>query len=135
MGYNQTRALGYAKHYYHLNKEKILKYSKLYRHKNRILCMWQGARRRAKRDSLDFTIKRSELVIPEICPVLGIPLFYLPDGKTGDNTPSLDRIIPSLGYVKGNVAVISKKANIMKQNNTLETLEALMTYIKRNTNA
>ena len=53
------------------------------------------------------TITINDLVFPERCPVLNIPL--LSTGKRTDNSPSLDRIIPSLGYVPGNVKVISWK--------------------------
>lgn len=42
------------------------------------------------------------------CPVLGIDL----------TTPSLDKIIPALGYVPGNIAVISMKANMLKGDET-----------------
>jgi hypothetical protein len=48
-----------------------------------------------------------------------------------DNTPSLDKIIPSLGYVKGNVAVISWKANVMKSNLSIDMLESILSYIKK----
>ena len=38
------------------------------------------------------------------------------------NTPTLDKIIPKFGYVRGNVHVISFKANTMKSNGTLDEL-------------
>ncbi len=55
--------------------------------------------------------------MPEVCPVLGIPLFVR-DGKVGPNSPSLDKIVPELGYVTGNVKVISNLANNIKQDVT-----------------
>ena len=61
----------------------------------------------------------------ETCPVLGIPLYS--DGRDNQNAPSLDRFIPSLGYVKGNVFVISRRANVLKGDATIE--EVKKTYI------
>lgn len=43
-----------------------------------------------------------------------------------DNSPSLDIIIPSKGYVKGNVWVISNRANRAKSNLSLEELKTLV---------
>lgn len=61
--------------------------------------------------------------VPETCPILGIKLerFY---GKSGGswNSPSLDRIIPALGYIPGNVQWISKRANSAKLDLTKEEL-------------
>ena len=54
-----------------------------------------------------------------------IPLvltIYHYEGVLGDDSPSLDRIVSSLGYVKGNIRVISYKANRVKSNATLEEL-------------
>jgi hypothetical protein len=48
--------------------------------------------------------------------VLGIPLF-INKGHKGShaNSPTLDRLVPSKGYVKGNVVVMSARANFIKQ--------------------
>lgn len=48
-----------------------------------------------------------------------------------DGSPTLDRIVPEKGYVKGNVAVISHKANRIKNNGSLEELEAVVSYTKK----
>lgn len=65
----------------------------------------------------------TDLIIPDYCPLLGIKLEYT-SGKTNNpNTPSLDKIDPTKGYVKGNVRIISYKANTMKNNATREELE------------
>lgn len=92
--------------------------------------MLNTARYRAKRDNVEFNIDLSDIIIPEICPVLGIPIFRSTTGKVCDNSPSLDRVNNHKGYIKGNVRVISNKANAMKRDHTLETLEKMITYIK-----
>ena len=53
-----------------------------------------------------------------------------------DNSPTLDRIVPELGYVPGNVAVISWKANRLKGNNTdPELFEKVAKYIRKHQRA
>ena len=64
-----------------------------------------------------------DLIIPEYCPLLGIKLEYEPGRTNNSNTPSLDKIDPTKGYIKGNVRIISYKANTMKNNATREELE------------
>lgn len=51
--------------------------------------------------------------------------------KQSDNSPSLDRLIPNNGYVKKNVRVISKKANTMKSNGTLNDLVNLTRWLEK----
>lgn len=45
-----------------------------------------------------------------------------------DMSPSLDRLIPSKGYVKGNVVVVSWRANRLKNNASLADLRALVDF-------
>lgn len=54
-----------------------------------------------------------DIIIPAMCPLLGIPLQFA-KGQPKLNSPSVDCIDPTKGYVKGNVWVISKMANTMK---------------------
>jgi len=79
--------------------------------------MYRRAKARSKERGFDFNIEPSDISIPNTCPVLGIPIFVTV-GKSGayDNSPSLDRKDNSLGYIKGNVQVISQLANAMKAN-------------------
>ena len=92
--------------------------------------MFIHARKRAKEKKLDFNIKLSDITIPEICPLLNIPL-YVSDIKLGPNSPSLDRIDSTKGYIKGNVMVISYRANTAKGNLSLIELELLVSNLKR----
>jgi hypothetical protein len=84
--------------------------------------MYFNAKGRARDQGLPFTIKSSDIVVPNYCPILGIPI-YSSKVKFTDHSPSLDRIRPELGYVIGNVQVISMRANILKNNATLRELQ------------
>lgn len=86
--------------------------------------MLNSAKGRAKKDGLPFALTEEDIIIPDICPLLKIPLFR-GDGKPIANSPSLDRIIPHLGYVAGNVWVISYRANSIKNDATIVELETL----------
>lgn len=84
--------------------------------------LWRSAKSRAYHKDLPFDITPEDIKIPTHCPVLGIPLFA-GQGKMGDNSPSLDRKIPERGYVKGNVWVISNRANRIKNDATAAELQ------------
>jgi hypothetical protein len=92
-----------------------------------------NARHRAKRDGIEFSIAASDLTVPEVCPVLGIPLRPgVAEGFAARAAaPSLDRIDPRRGYVPGNVQVISWRANRIKCDATLEELELLVQHMRR----
>jgi len=87
--------------------------------------MWSLAKTRAKQKRLPFDLQISDIVIPKRCPMLGMDLVQ-GDGKLHDASPTLDRTIPELGYVKGNVRVISYKANRAKNNLTLEEMKLMV---------
>lgn len=67
---------------------------------------------------------------PLTCPVLGVPINWMNTGATANDSPSIDRMIPELGYTKGNVRVISQKANRLKGNASVDELEALLSYMR-----
>lgn len=87
------------------------------------------ARRRAKKFGVEFNITESDIVIPKRCPVLGIRMSRRP-GRACADSPSLDRINPKRGYVRGNVWVISWRANRLKGDATVAELERLVRAIK-----
>lgn len=92
-----------------------------------------AAKKRAKEVGVDFNLTEEDIKFPKICPALGIPVkLEQIDGprKRTNNTPSLDRIIPELGYVKGNVEMISWRANRLKNDATLFELEMLLRYMR-----
>ncbi len=75
--------------------------------------MLHSAKSRAKGYGLPFSITIDDIVVPLICPILGIPL-ELGKKQVQDSSPSLDRVYPEKGYVRGNVLVVSHKANRLK---------------------
>ena len=79
--------------------------------------MFAAAKVRAKKAGVPFSITPEDLVVPEFCPILGIKLEH-GTVKDRDSSPSLDRVIPELGYVPGNIAVISHLANRIKNTGT-----------------
>ena len=72
----------------------------------------ERARQRAARSDLAFNLGREDVVVPTVCPALGVPLIL--GASRSRYSPSLDRIRPALGYVRGNVRVISDQANRLK---------------------
>jgi hypothetical protein len=94
------------------------------------LSLLDGAKRRAKNKKLKLDITVFDIKIPDLCPLLNIPI-YKKGGKITDNSPSLDRINPKGGYTKGNIWVISYKANAVKNNCSLNELELLVDNFKK----
>jgi hypothetical protein len=76
--------------------------------------MLYHARRRALQKGIPCTITIDDFEIPTHCPVLGIKLARGSHKVSQHSSPSLDRVIPSKGYVPGNIAVISTRANRLK---------------------
>jgi len=92
--------------------------------------MWMIAKTRAKRRGIEFTIKREDVVVPPRCPVLDIEL-KVGDGRATPNSPTLDRIDNSKGYVAGNILVVSFRANTIKNDATLKELRAVADFYER----
>lgn len=98
-----------------------------------------GLKRRSRKKGVPFDLTRNYLmsIYPEDsrCPVFGIEMAYggYGDGKRGgtENSPSIDRIIPHLGYVPGNVIWVSLKANWMKNCGTVEELFTVAQFYQR----
>jgi len=87
-----------------------------------------GVRTRATKNNLpfDLTCEYLESIWTDTCPVTG-RVFVIGDPK---DAPSLDRLIPEKGYVKGNVAWISRRANTIKNDASLEDLEMIVRWLK-----
>lgn len=112
-----------SKLHYKQNKETKKKQEEEYYLKYPEKAILRSAKQTAKVKHLEINIELSDIVIPSVCPILKIPFsFNRREGKRF-NGPSLDRINPSKGYIKGNIWVISDLANRMKNNATIEQLK------------
>jgi hypothetical protein len=84
-----------------------------------------AVRRRDARDrGIPFAITRADILpLPVRCPLLGVPIDYAVHGKgPSPFSPSIDRIRPELGYIPGNVWVVSLRANVIKADGTWQEL-------------
>lgn len=117
------------------HREHYRRNSKLYRENvdngRPLYFKYAQARARALRRGIEFNLSYDDFTpLPDICPVLGIPLNYNRRGKVFDDSPSLDRVDNSRGYVPGNVAVISWRANRLKLNATAAELERIAAWMR-----
>lgn len=103
-------------------------YSYSWRARNIVRARLTLVRTRAKSLGLPFELSEEDVIIPKICPVLGIPIDSTREGRW-----TFDKIIPSLGYTKANTRIISSRANRLKNDASLEELEKIIQYIKNNT--
>lgn len=116
------------------NKGKIRERArKLYEARPEIWIL-SNIRTRARQAGIPCTITTKDILPPRMCPVLGIKLKRNRRGRESgpqDNSPSVDRIDPSRGYVPGNVIVVSQKANRIKQNATPAEIECVAVFYRR----
>ena len=87
--------------------------------------MWRNAKSRAIKENIPFNIEETDIIIPKYCPILETELVLNKNYKNSnpEHTPSIDKIDPTKGYVKGNIQIISFKANAMKQNASFDELQ------------
>ena len=109
--------------------------------KRQIAVACAHARERAKRFGLPFDITTTYLqsIAGDECPIFRTPFVWgqskMGPGHSLDTAPQLDRIIPELGYVVGNVAFISQRANRIKDNGTMVEHYAIADWIWGQTRA
>ena len=84
----------------------------------------------ARKRNIEFDIDASDIPLPEKCPIFGVVLEKSSD-RLSNNSPSVDRIDPSRGYVKGNVVVVSNKANSIKREATILELKAMVAFYEK----
>ncbi len=122
-----------AKQYYEENLETRKEYSlgvyRRIKNSNPERIMYSSAKARAKKRGLEFSISLEDIILPIVCPILQI-ILVVNTGKVKDDSPTLDRVDNRLGYIKGNVRVISYKANRLKNSLTEQDLKRMLNYIQ-----
>ncbi len=111
-------------------KEKINKQKRESRLRNISAVLLKGCKDRALKKGIEFNITLEDIVIPKICPILLQPIIQ----GTKDNykfSPSVDRIDNTKGYIKGNIQIISMKANTIKNSATVEELLLFAEWINK----
>ena len=133
MGHKDVEARrAYKAAYYIKNREKIRSRASAYgaahreekrssdASRRRIPTVWikaalGRARKRARKSRVEFDLMPEDLAFPNVCPFTLLPFEF--NGASPQN-PSIDRIKPDRGYVRGNVRIISMRANIAKSDIT-----------------
>ncbi len=97
----------------------------------RVYRMVANARRRAEKKGLAFDIDFDYIlsIMPDACPIFKKEFDYT--GGQGKWSPSIDRKVPGLGYVKGNVRVVSLLANRMMAEATDDELHQFASWVMR----
>lgn len=129
----QSRVAAERKARYHSDPEFKAEFRKKvskYRRADYRPDMLARAKRRAEDLSLPFDLTKDDVPLTTHCPVFGFA-FEPGRGKVCMTTPTLDRIIPELGYVKGNVIVVSFKANLIKSSATPEEIMKVAKFYRR----
>jgi hypothetical protein len=116
--------------YVERNREAINAQERTKRRTDTVPWMLYSARAKSKRRGWECDLTMDDIVLPDRCPVLGIPLM-IGDGKMTQNSPSLDRIDNTKGYVKGNVVVVSLRANAIKNDAPVEELGRVYRFYRR----
>lgn len=119
----------YAKKHYNKHKDRRQADCRAYAETHPAKVLMGNARRRARVKGVPFAIKESDIIIPDRCPVFGTE--WRPKGEgLGPNSMTLDRIRPELGYVPGNIAVISHRANTTKSSLGLNELQQVIKWLE-----
>lgn len=117
----KEREREYRRKYREANRDKIRARSRKHYEAKPEMWILSNIKKKCRDEGLPFDLSIEDIAAPEYCPVLGIKLERNHNGREAgprSNSPSVDRIIPERGYVKGNVIVVSHLANAIKQNAT-----------------
>ena len=112
-----------------LPKEERLRKQRVWIAKNPKSYFVTQAKRMARNAGVPFDLKKEDIEIPKKCPLLGVDLVFLTEKHKHPESASIDRVVPRLGYVKGNVRIISEMANRIKTNATPEQIKIIAARI------
>jgi hypothetical protein len=101
--------------------------------------MCQHSKGSAKSRDLDFDLDARDLLpLPTHCPILGFELSYkgrlsryskeTDNSGPNDFSASIDRIDPDQGYLRGNVVIVSNRANVVKSDLHLTELKKIVRF-------
>lgn len=95
--------------------------------------LFRSAKQRAKNEAVIFSLEVQDVVVHSYCPICNVEMK--PSSKKGGTSfsPTLDKVIPEKGYVKGNIAVICKLCNSTKGSGSAELHRKIADYIERHT--
>jgi len=116
--------------------DKGLEARRLWRHSNPkktwIVAAVGRAKSRAKEKGMPFDLTTRYLIsiLTTHCPVFGTEFVFVGGVVATPQSPSLDRLDPGKGYTKGNVVVISVKANTIKSAYTAEDIAKVADWLK-----
>ena len=130
-GYFVERWLSPLKFQKYLMLVKLRNDKKMSSKEGHIKRIWSTIKSRSKIKNVPFNISLEYLVsiAPDNCPVFNVPLTWAQVGSSTPFSPSVDKIIPPLGYIEGNVQWLSLRANAMKQDATPEELKQFSDWI------
>lgn len=114
---------------YHAKNPVSAEQSRRHYYKHYLRHKIRTAKKRAEMLGIPFAITENDISIPDRCPVLGIPVRVGADVPR-QNVPALDRMDNTKGYVKGNVRIISWRANSLKSDMSLDECRCLMMYME-----
>lgn len=122
---NKNRRLYGKEHKLELSKKQRLRLESDPRHS-----LIYNARQRARKKEIAFNLTVNDITVPAKCPALGMEL-KVGQRYCNSNSPTIDRIDNTKGYIKGNIIVVSHKANTIKNNATLEELNKVAEFYKK----
>ena len=131
---NREKLRLYKKQWIKDNKEHVLEVSSLYKKKwkqeKTEMYLLGRSRIRARKLGMEHNLTIEDIIIPENCPILDIKLF-VSDNPQNYNSPTLDRIDNTKGYIKGNVIVVSWRANSLKSNASLQEIQKVANFYRK----
>ena len=119
---------------YHKNRDKEIASMKKYQAKlketNYFKFSIMNKKKTVLREGILWDLDEEYLrdIFTGVCPVFGCAIHV--GGVKDDCKAELDRLVPSKGYVKGNVRWISRRANRIKSDATIDELKKILKYME-----